>query len=114
MAVLQKLDQKYLLNLNKKLRSVKKKFYRAYTFYCQGKIPYHPFLEQYAIPLINIKQKIEAFKQYFTELNVNYLILPNIQESVGSAVLCWYEHETITEDLIYNDEKIAVKFDQIY
>lgn len=114
MAVPQELDQKYLLNLNKKLRSAKKKFYRGFTFYGQGKIPYHPFLEQYAIPLINIEQKIEAFKQYFIELNVNCLILPIIEESVDRAVLCWYEPETITEDLIYNEEKIAVEFDQFY
>lgn len=113
MAEIPELNASYLLNMIKNLRSLKKKFFRAYPFYCQGKISYHPFLEQYAIPLVNMKVKINTFKEYFTDLNVKYPKLPELEGGeIDQAVLYWYAKETIVEDFIYKGEKIDVEFDQ--
>lgn len=112
MAEIQELNKSYLLNLIKHLRSEKKKFYRAYPLYCQGKIPYDSFHEHYAIPLINIKEKIETFRYCFDELEVKYPKLPTIEEEVCRAVEYWYQEEEIEEELIYKGEKITVEFDR--
>lgn len=111
MAELQELNKKYLSDMKKKLRVAKKKFFRAYRFYCLGTIPYHPFLEKYAIPLTNIVGKIQEFKEFFEELNVKFPQLPDFEDLIDRSVTFWYQNNSIVEDLIYKGETINIEYD---
>lgn len=110
MAELQELNKKYLLDMKKKMRAAKKKFFRAYRFYCEGKIPYHPFLEKYTIPITNIMEKMEALKEYFVELNVIYPKFPDFEELTERSVEFWYHHHYKVEELIYKGEEIDIEY----
>lgn len=111
MAELPELKKEYLFQIKKQLRVAKKKFFRAYRFHCEGKIPYHSFLEKYGIPLTNIAMKIEAFKEFFAELDVKYPQIPDFEELFERRVEFWYHNSPKVEKLIYKGQEITIKYD---
>lgn len=107
------LNKQYLLSLKKKLNAEKRKFNKGYKKFGANEIEFHPFLEEYAIPLANIKHKIEEFKEYFTELHVKYPKLPEFTDTIHHSIIYWYKDDTIVEEFNYKGEKIDVEYDHV-
>lgn len=113
MTVLQVLDEKYLRNLIKQLNVEKRKFKKAFKKFRAKSTPYHTFIVTYCIPLVNIKMKIEEFKEYFDELNVKYPKLPEFDEDIHTTLHYVYQNDTIVEDFTYKGEIIDIEYDHV-
>lgn len=109
MCEIKQLDKNFLLELKRTLRRVKKRFYRGYHFYCQRVIPFHPFLEKYVLPLLNIKDKLQCFEEYFAEYDLDFPKLPDFEEMRYAEY--WYTNDPIVQDLKYKDEILGFEYD---
>lgn len=104
------LKKEYLLQMRNELKVAKKKFFKVYKFYREGTILCHPFLEEFAIPLNNIVEKIQAFKEFFAALKVKYPRIPDVEELFDRRVEFWYRYHPKVEQFIHNGEQIDIKY----